>query len=129
MRLRSSLALERTAEGNADMIKDLEGCLVSLCVTMEHQERLRFTKKTMLGFIAGLHEEYRKGKDVERVMQLYDSQEKLFARKGDVRESTPWHLCRGGCCGYYEKKGEAQRHLKTAHRMSLEGWKVGVIDQ
>lgn len=78
----------------------------------------------MVEVIVDLHEEYRKRNEFDKEMRLYDSQQELFARVGDERESTPWQLYKGACCDQYGKREEALTHLESAYQLSQTARKV-----
>ena len=77
----------------------------------------------LVGVIVDLHQEYRKQKDFDREMRLYNDQQQLFSQHEDKREFVPWEMYKGGCCNFYDKKDDALRYLENAFHLSQAGMK------
>jgi hypothetical protein len=111
-----------------DLELKLASCNEKILAEKENKNPPRYSEhyNGLVGVFVELTEEYRKQKDFDKEMRLYDDQQALFSQYHDDREFVPWEMYKGGCCGYYEKKEDAIRYLENAFRLSQAAWKIYV---
>jgi tetratricopeptide (TPR) repeat protein len=73
--------------------------------------------------VSELVEIYRTSRDIDKELELYESQQKYYSDYKDDRGVIPWEIYKGACCQEYGKREEAIQHLEKGFQLWEAAWK------